>query len=374
MKLSEKTKMYLMGGLWIAVTLILLLLIGEVVLPFVFAIFIAFLLNPIVVKIQTKIKNRNLAISTLLFTFTVVVGGVIFFFGNHIIKDTKRFVTAVEVVGSENKQEIDRFKNNVLGYVDGVYDSETVQNQIKSVDTLSVESSKKTVMTTLKNVYSFFDDSDKTKDKPERRAWNSFYMLINTMLYSVFILYTYGYFEEKQKKYFGKVSQRGLKSLWIWHEFEVVFVNYFRQRAKVVMICMSIFMLTFSIIDLPGAILIGIIAGLLTYAAHFHYLSLPLVAIGCMVVSVERDTSFFLFFGIILAVYILVSVLEELVFFNKIMKTVSGMNPAIMLLSFTLWIYVFGGFVGTVVALPLTQLVMISFDRLLLINLKEKIK
>jgi len=360
--------------LWIVLTLILLLLIGEVVLPFVFAIFIAFLINPIVIKIQTKIKNRNLAISTLLFGFTVVIVGVIFFFGSHIVKDTQRFVTAVEVVGNENEQEINEFKNNVLGFVDDVYESETVQNQIKSADTLSVESSKKTIITTLESVYSFFDDSDKTKDKTERKSWNSFYMLINTILYSVFILYTYGYFEEKQKKYFGKVNQSGLKSLWLWHQFEVVFVNYFRQRAKVVMISMSIFMLTFSIIDLPGAILIGIIAGLLTYAAHFHYLSLPLVAIGCMVVSVERDTSFFLFFGIILAVYVFVSLLEELVFFNKIMKSVSGMNPAIILLSFTLWIYVFGGFIGTIVALPLTQLLMIFVDRLLLINLKEKIK
>jgi len=56
------------------------------------------------------------------------------------------------------------------------------------------------------------------------------------------------------------------------------------------------------------------------------------------------------------------------------MKIVSGMNPAIMLLSFTLWIYVFGGFVGTIVALPLTQLVMIILDRLLLTSVKEKIK
>jgi len=374
MKLSEKTKVYLMGGLWIVLTLILLLLIGEVILPFVFAIFIAFLLNPIVIKIQAKIKNRNLAISTLLFGFTIVIVGVIFFFGSHIVKDTKRFITAVEVVGDENKQEINELKNNVLGFVDNVYESETVQNQIKSADTLSVESNKKTVMTTLERVYSFFDDSDKTKGKLENKSWNSFYMLLNTMLYSVFILYTYGYFEEKQKKYFGKLNQRGFKSFWLWHQFDVVFVNYFRQRAKVVMISMSIFIVTFSIIDLPGAILIGVIAGLLTYGAHFHYLSLPLVAIGCVVVSVERDTSFFLFFGIILVVYVLVSVIEEVVFFNKIMKSVSGMNPAIMLLSFTLWIYVFGGFLGTIVALPLTQLVMIILDRLLLTSVKEKIK
>ncbi len=111
----------------------------------------------------------------------------------------------------------------------------------------------------------------------------------------------------------------------------------------------------------------------MTYAAHFHYLTLPITGIGCWILSIEHDTNFFLFFGILAAIYILISILEETVFFNRIMKSVNGMNPAIMILSFTLWIFVFGGFAGTIIALPLTQLIMIYMDRLMLYS-KEKRK
>tara|TARA_B110000114_G_C14844326_1_gene297999 strand:+ start:172 stop:354 length:183 start_codon:yes stop_codon:yes gene_type:complete len=55
------------------------------------------------------------------------------------------------------------------------------------------------------------------------------------------------------------------------------------------------------------------------------------------------------------------------------MKSVRGMNPAIISLSFVLWVYVFGGFIGTIIALPLTQLIMIYTDHLILYS-KKKIK
>jgi len=71
-------------------------------------------------------------------------------------------------------------------------------------------------------------------------------------------------------------------------------------------------------------------------------------------------------------VFILISILEETVYFERIMKSVNGMNSAIILLSFTLWIYIFGGFAGTIIALPLTQLILISMDHLLL-NSKEEL-
>ena len=99
MNLSMKSKAYLTGGLVIVGVLILLLVIGEIILPFIFAVFLAFLLNPIVLRIQNKIKNRNLAVSSLIFVCTIIIFGVIFFFGNHIVKDTKRFISAVEIVG-----------------------------------------------------------------------------------------------------------------------------------------------------------------------------------------------------------------------------------------------------------------------------------
>ena len=138
------------------------------------------------------------------------------------------------------------------------------------------------------------------------------------------------------------------------------------------MINILIFLLSFLIMDLPGAIIIAVIAGLLSYASHFHYLSLPLIGIGCWVLSEESDASFFLYFGIVLAIFIIVSILEETLYFDKIMDSVNGMNPAIMVFAFSLWIFVFGSFVGTIIALPLTQLIMIYLDRLMLYSKENR--
>ena len=373
MNLSEKIKAYLTGVFSLIAIMFLLHFLGEIILPFIFAIFIAYQLNPLILKIQTIIKNRNLAITSFLFSGTILVIGVIFFLGTHIVNDTKRFVTAVEIFGEENKQQINDTKNSVLNFVDDVYKSETVQNQIKGTDTLTDNYHKESLTTTLESVYSFFEGSNTKTEEPEKKSWNWFLILLYTLFYTVLILYTYSYFEEKHNKYFGDNKPANSMSYEIWQEFNIIFINYFKQRGKVVLICTSIFIITFSIMGLPGAIIIGIIAGILTYADHFHYLSLPLVAIGFWVLSIEHDTSFFIYFGIVLAVYILISVLEETVFFDKIMKSVSGMNPAIISLSFVLWIYVFGGFIGTVIALPLTQLIMIYTDHLILYS-KKKIK
>ena len=154
-------------------------------------------MNSLILKIQTKIKNRNLAITSFLFSSTLLVIGVIFFLGTHLVNDTKRFVTAVEIFGEENKQQINDTKNSVLNFVDDVYKSETVQNQIKGTDTLTDNYNEESLTTTLESIYSFFEDSNTVTQAPVKKSWNWFLMLIYTLLYTVLILFTYGYFEEK---------------------------------------------------------------------------------------------------------------------------------------------------------------------------------
>ncbi|PHR22805.1 MAG: hypothetical protein COA38_17635 [Fluviicola sp.] len=372
MVISEKVKAYATGAVLLIVLLLLIHFVGEIVLPFVFAIFIAYLLNPVILKIQQKIPNRNLAITTFLVSSTALIVCILIFFGSYLIKDTKRLVSAVDVFVEQNDEQITDIRKSVGSFVDGVYESEAVQNQIKSLDTLSNETKEKDLTAALESVYSFLNDPSAEPKEVKKKNWNGFLMLIYTLIYLVTILYTFDYFEAKSAKYMKGRKPLNSRFQGIWLDFKVVFLNYFRQRAKVVLISMAIFVIAFSIMDLPGAIIIGILTGLLTYAAHFHYLSLPVVAIGCWVLSIETNMHFLLFFGIILAVYILVSILEETVFFNRIMKSVSGMNPAVMILAFALWIYLLGGFVGTILALPLTQLILIYLDRIL-IHQQEKL-
>lgn len=338
---------------------------GEFVLPFVFALFLAYLINPVILLIQKKIPNRNLAITSLLTTAVILIVGIMIFFGSYFVKDTKRLISAVDVFIEQNDEEIKEVKDKVGGFLSGVYESDAVQDQIVSMDSLSTEEKEKDLTESLSSVYTFLSDSDDQPEENKPEPWNGFFMFIYTIVYLVLILYTYDYFERKYDQYFKGREPMNPFFQRIWLDFKGVFLNYFRQRTKVVLINMAVFVLAFTIIDLPGAIVIGILTGVLTYASHFHYLSLPVVAIGCWVLSVETGLHFFLFFGILLGVYVLISVLEETVFFEKIMKSVSGLNPAILVLAFVLWVYLLGGFIGTVLAIPLTQLILIYLGEIL---------
>ncbi|NOQ73886.1 MAG: AI-2E family transporter [Crocinitomix sp.] len=374
MNISEKTKAYLIGGTILVSLVILLHFVGEIVLPFIFALFIAYLVNPIIVKIQKRIKNRKLALTSFLLFITALFVGIVFLFGDHIINDTKRLVNAVDSFVVQNETEINEIKNSVSNLADEVYESELVQSQIEAADTTITEDQEKDLFSTLEQVYTFFSSSESSSNEPERAPWNWFFMVIYTLLYTIIILYTYEYFEAKYHKYSANKIPVNKNIMKVWEDFKSVFLSYFRQRTKIVLICMALFILSFSIMNLPGAIIIGIIAGLLCYAAQFHYISLPIVAIGCWVLSIEHDLSFFLFFGIILAIYIIVSILEETIFFERIMKSVKGMNAAIMIFAFAFWIFVFGAFVGTILALPLTQLILIYMDRFILFSTEKMSK
>jgi len=371
MTLFEKNKNYLIDLLPFGLTLVLLFFIGEILIPFILALFIAYLLNPVILKIQKKIKNRTLATTSFLLVLILLLAGTTFFFGGHVIKDGKRLVKAVEVFTQKNEHKIEEIKNSALFYFGKI--NENVKEQIEGLNTGADAIKQEDVLSSIKSVYSFFEPKEASGEGVTTNSWSAIYLLFYTLLYTFFILYTYGYFEVKYQTYFANRKTVNDRLQGVVADFNIVFVNYFKQRGKLVFINALICTIAFSLLDLPGAIIIGILTGILSYASHFHYLSLPLACISCWVLSVEHDPNFFIYFGIVLFIYVLISVLEETIYYDKIMKSVNGMNPAIIVLSFTLWIPIFGGFNGTILALPLTQLILIYVDRVLVYSDKAKL-
>ena len=366
MTLSEKNKNFVIDLLPFVLILVLLFFIGEILLPFILALFIAYLLNPIIVRIQKKIKNRTLATTSFLLLLGLLLVSATFFFGGHVINDSKRLVNAVEVFTQKNEHKIEEVKNRALFYFGKINENEYVKEQLDELNSGANEVNQEDVMSSIKSVYSFFQQKEPSGEEEITNSWSSIYMLFYTLLYVFFILYSYDYFEGKYQTYFANRKTVNSRLKAVFADFNIVFVNYFKQRGKLVLINVLICTVAFSILDLPGAIIIGILTGILSYASQFHYLSLPLASISCWVLSVEQDHNFFIYFGIVLFIYVLISVLEETIYEDKIMKSVNGMNPAIIVLSFALWIPIFGGFNGTILALPLTQLVLIYLDRVLL--------
>ena len=114
--------------------------------------------------------------------------------------------------------------------------------------------------------------------------------------------------------------------------------------------------------DMPGMILITILITLLSYIPYLQYLALIPLALSCLVLSTESSQSFLLYFGIVIGVFILASLLEELVLTPRIMEKNIGMNPVIMIFSLSVWSYIFG-LPGLLIGIPMTSLIIIYVKR-----------
>ena len=375
MSTISKYKNHIFGAIGILAMVVVIYYVGMVLLPFGIALVLAYILNPTVNRIRKVIPNRNLAVTLLLVVILgAMVGGVVGL-GELIVQDVKRLNGAFITFSEEHQEDIDETLNSVKEYISGIYESEQFQNQIETaVDSLEnsdnlIEELKQAASSLTAFVGSGSSGEEAAPSGRIHLSWWT--IIIHTMIYFVYIIYTYGYFERKLLKYFNPESKLNVGLTRVLTDFKSTFLVYFKQRTKIVVICMAIFITSFWIMGVPGALVMGVIAGLLCYVPHFHYLALIPLSLGCWVLSIETGHSFFLYIGILAGICLVVSVLDEMVLFPNIMKGVSSMNPAIMMLSFFLWTYVFGGFFGTMIALPLTSLILIYLDRILMYSQKH---
>ncbi|MCM1005649.1 MAG: AI-2E family transporter [Prevotella sp.] len=137
---------------------------------------------------------------------------------------------------------------------------------------------------------------------------------------------------------------------------------YFRGQALIAFLVGVLFAIGFYTINLPMGIVFGLFIGVLNLVPYLQLLSLPIAAVLCLVGSVGGDTSFWVLFWESMAVYVVVQSIQDLYLTPKIMGKAMGLNPAIILLSLSVWGCLLG-FMGLIIALPLTTLVLSYYDR-----------
>ncbi len=137
---------------------------------------------------------------------------------------------------------------------------------------------------------------------------------------------------------------------------------YFRGQALVASIVGLLFAAGFLLIGLPMGVLLGLIIGVLNLVPYLQLLSLPVTAILCLVASVDSGVNFWTIFWESMAVYVVVQCIQDLYLTPKIMGKAMGLNPAIILLSLSVWGCLLG-FLGLIIALPLTTLILSYYDR-----------
>ncbi len=148
-------------------------------------------------------------------------------------------------------------------------------------------------------------------------------------------------------------------------DVEQTMSRYFRGQAMVSLLVGITFAVMFYIIGLPMAIVFGLLIGVLNMVPYLQLTSIPVAAFLCLVASVATGGSFWALAGWTFLAYCGCQALQDMVYIPMIMKQQMGLNPAIIFLSLSIWGYVLG-FVGLIIALPLTTLIISYYSEFVL--------
>lgn len=179
------------------------------------------------------------------------------------------------------------------------------------------------------------------------------------VLYVIFIMLDYERFilSVRQLVPYGQRNQ-------VFHiikDIENAMNRYFRGQFFIASLVGLLFAAGFLIIGLPMAVLFGLFIGLLNMVPYLQLISLPIAAILCLVGSISGGPEFWVLFWETMAVYVVVQCIQDLILTPKIMGKAMGLNPAIILLSLSVWGSLLG-FLGMIIALPLTTLLLSYYD------------
>ena len=137
--------------------------------------------------------------------------------------------------------------------------------------------------------------------------------------------------------------------------------RYFRVQVLLALCAAVFYCIGFSIVGIPLAIVLGVLVGVLYIIPYFQYITLIPVTIVCYISSLGGQVEFWPQLGKCILVYVISQSICDYVLTPKIMGKVMGLNPAIILLSLSVWGTLLG-LIGMIIAIPATTLLLAYYQ------------
>lgn len=334
----------------LAVLTLLFLLVrrlGSVLTPFFIGWLLAYLLHPIVSFFQYKLKLKSRVISiflTLILFFGSIVGVILLL---------------IPTIAGETKNMSVLLQNFTANFT---FDSflpiawqHALVNYISDIDLLELIRNPGTV-----------DVVKKVAPQLWSILGNSMSFIISTialiivLLYLIFILKDY----EKINNGWPSIIPPKYREIVmeIVGDIEANMNRYFRGQALIALIVGILFTIGFVIIDLPMAILFGMFVGLLNLVPYLQTVAIIPGFFLILLKAAEPGGSMGEAVLGVAIVFVIVQGFQDMVLVPKIMGKVTGMQPAVILLSLSIWGALMG-IIGMIIALPMTTLILSYYSR-----------
>ena len=319
--------------------------LSGVLLPFFIAWLLAYLVYPIVKFVQYKlhVPTRALSIIVSLIFIIAVITGIFWLIIPPMIEQVDKLI---DFINNYVNQKTDA--SNIGAYVQQwVKDN---QQQIEKF--LKSEDFADAIKVAMPKLFTVIGQT--------ANIMMSIFASFITLLYMFFILLDYEFLTDNWVRIFPKKN----RPFWnlLAKDAERELNNYIRGQGLVAF-CMGVmFCIGFTIIGFPMAIGLGILIGILDLVPYLHTFALIPTAFLALLKAADTGQNFWVIFGLALIVFAVVQVISDMVVTPKVMGKAMGLNPAILLLSLSVWGSLLG-FIGLIIALPLTTLIIAYWQR-----------
>ena len=337
-------------GVIIIGILMLLKRLSGVLLPFFIAWVIAYLIYPLVTFFQykLKLKNRILSIFCAL-SFLAAIGTAVFFL---------LVPPMIEEFGRVKDLLVTYFANNPQNGNIPQTLTEFLQKKIDMqfmTRLLDQESILETIKETLPSIWAVLAETI--------NILFSIFTFFIILLYVVFILLDYesiseGWTHLVPHKYRNIV-------VGILNDVKNGMNRYFRGQAFVALCVGILFSIGFLIIDFPLAIGLGLLIGALNMIPYLQIIGLVPAIILAILKAADTGGNFWLILASAMIVFAVVQAIQDGFIVPHVMGKITGLNPAIILLSLSVWGSLMG-MLGMIIALPLTTLILSYYQRFII--------
>lgn len=339
----------------IAVAILALLnRLSGVLLPFFVAWLISYLIFPMVQFFQykCKLKYRIIAILISLLIVTAVGIGVFILIVPPLVTESLRIKDLLfEYIESSPPDGVPAM---IHGFIERHLNLEELKALIRREDFLTA------VRETLPKVWSVIAESV--------NLVFSFFSLLLILLYTIFILLDY---ESISEGWVNLVPKRFRPfCLKLVADVKDSMNKYFRGQALVASCVGILFCIGFLIIDFPLAIGLGLFIGMLNMVPYLQTLGFIPTIILAILKAADTGGNFWVILLSAFAVFAVVQTIQDTYLTPRIMGKVTGLSPAIILLSLSIWGSLMG-VMGMIIALPVTTL-LISYYQKYVINREHK--